>query len=126
METKRSAPIKVIVVSGVPLYATAFGVLALLFAVLALLIPVIGTIFITPAAIFFGVIALWGGAKHLGAAAFVILVVKLAISPIFWVNLWIGAVGQGAGGNRFLSYVIGIGMLLMFMLLFKKSRPDRF
>jgi len=86
---------------------------------------VIGTIFITPTAIFFGLITLWGGAKKLGIATFVILVVKLIISPIFWANLWVSAVEAGASGNRFLSYFIVIGMLLMFILLFKKSKSAR-
>lgn len=122
MQIPDKGPVKVVVVSKTPAYAIVLGVFALIASILAFLIPILGTIILTPIAILFGILALLAGAKGIGVASFLILAVKLAISPTFWVNLWIGANQAEAGSNRLLSWIIVIGMLMMFVLLFKKSK----
>jgi hypothetical protein len=126
VEARRINPIRTATaVSGVPAYAAIFGIFALITAILSFLIPIIGPLFITPFAIVFGLIALFGGARGMGAATFAIVVVNLIISPTFWVNLYVGGTQADAGFNRSLANFDIFGLALLFIFLIVSSRRRR-
>lgn len=125
VEARRINHIRTVAVSGIPAYASVFGVLALISAMLSFLIPVIGPLLITPFAIVFGLIALFGGAQGMGAVTIVIIVVNLIISPTFWVNLYVGGTQVDAGFNRSLANFDIWGVVLLFVFLILGSRRRR-
>jgi hypothetical protein len=102
----------------VPGYAKICGILALIFSIVGWFIPVIGVILITPIAIVLGIIALRGGTKGMGIASTIIIVVNLFISPSFWVNVGLGAVGSK--GNALMTWFDIVGVILMFYFIVKK------
>jgi hypothetical protein len=106
----------------VPGYAKASGIIALILAIIGAIVPVIGVLFITPLAIILGVVALYGGYKGIGIAVIVVVAVNLIISPTFWLNVGAGATQAGAAGNRMLTYIDVIGIIVMIYFAAKKRR----
>ena len=106
---------------SIPSWATVCGIVALILAILGFIVPVFGILLIMPVAIIFGAVALYGGAKTMGIAVLVITVVKLIISPTFWLNLAAGA-QQGAGANRLVALIEVVGVVAMLYLAVRK-RP---
>lgn len=102
----------------IPGYAKICGILALIFAIVGWIVPVLGVILITPIAIILGILALRGGSKGMGIASTIIIVVNLLISPSFWVNVGLGAVGSK--GNSLMTWFDIIGVISMFYFIVKK------
>lgn len=86
---------------------------------------VVGVLFIVPIAIILGCVALYGGYKGIGIAVLIIAAVKLIISPTFWLNIGAGATIDGAGVNRFITYVNVIGIIVMVYLAARKVPARR-
>jgi hypothetical protein len=103
------------VVRPVAGYATVCGILGLIATILGWIVPMVGVLFITPVAILLTALALYGGSKGLGIASVILIILNLAVSPTFWLNVATGATQEAAAGNRLLSWfdVIGVGVLLV-------------
>ena len=106
----------------VPGYEKVCGIIGLILAILGVVIPIVGVLFVTPLAIIFGAIGLYGGYKSMGIAVLVVSVINLIISPTFWANIGAGATFSGAAGNRFLTYLDVVGVIVMFALVALKRK----
>lgn len=103
-----------------PGYSKVAGIAGLILAVVGIIVPVAGVLFLTPLAVILGSVALYGHYKGIGIAILIISVVNLLISPTFWLNIGAGATFSGASGNRFLTYVDLIGVIVMFALVVRR------
>lgn len=115
-------PVPVVALGDVPGYAKVAGIIGLILAIVGVIIPVFGVLFITPLAMITGAIALYGHYKGIGIAILIITIVNLLISPTFWANIGAGATFSGASGNRFLTYVDSVGVLVMFGLIVRRRK----
>ena len=118
----QETPVQLVkIVDDVPECAKISGIVAIIAAAFSLIIPIVGTLFISPVAIIITAIALWGGAKKTGAAAFIIIVLNLVISPTFWLNVY-ASFATGGSGNVFLAWFDVIGVVVMIAFLIRKRK----
>ena len=106
-----------------PAYVKLTAVFALIASIISFVVPVFGVLFVTPLAIVLGSVALFGGDfKSLGLVTVILIVVNLAISPSFWLNIGAGSVQEEAVANRFLTYFDVIGVIVMFVLFARRKQ----
>lgn len=106
-----------------PAYVKLTAVFALISVIISFVVPVVGVLFVTPLAIVLGSVALFGGDfKSLGMVTVILIVVNLAISPSFWLNVGAGSTQPDAVVNRFLTYFDVIGVIVMFVLFARRKQ----
>jgi len=115
-------PISSAALAEVPGYAKVTGIAGLILAVVSVIIHVAGVLFLTPLAVIMGSVALYGHYKGIGIAILIISVVNLLISPTFWLNTGASSTISGVSGNRFLTYLDLIGVIVMFTLVVRRRK----
>lgn len=97
-------------------WATVSGGIALALSIIGFLVPVVGSTIIAPIGALLGAGAIYGGAKNLGIAVFVITLVNYIISVSWWA-VW------SLNGMQFLMGPISIlALILMIVALFMRNR----
>ena len=106
-----------------PAYVKLTAVFALICAIISFAVPVLGVLLVIPLAIILGTAALFGGDfKYLGLVTIILIVVNLAISPSFWLNIGAGSMQPDAVANRFLTYFDVTGVIVMSVLFARRKQ----